>query len=66
MERYIIEVVVFQLLFLALYHFVFKKETFFVHNRWYLLLTPLVALVLPFIQIPILQNTIDSLSLIHI
>ncbi len=63
MERYVIEIVCFQLLFLGLYHLVLWKETFFAHNRIYLLVTPLLAVLLPFVQLPALQNTIESIPL---
>jgi len=60
MILYIIQIIVFQLLFLAIYELLLKKETFFQWNRAYLCLTPFVALVLPFIKIPALQTAIPQ------
>lgn len=51
MIHYIIQIVAFQLLFLVVYDFFLKKETFFNINRGYLIVTPLLSLVLPFIKI---------------
>ena len=50
MIHYILQLVFFQLLFLLAYDFFLKKETFFSYNRWYLLITPLISLVLPFLE----------------
>src|SRR5690606_17966310 len=60
MILYILQTIVFQLLFLAIYELLLKKETFFQWNRAYLCLTPLLALVLPFIKIPALQTAIPQ------
>lgn len=51
MIHYIIQIVAFQLLFLVVYDLFLKKETFFNINRGYLIVTPLLSLVLPFIKI---------------
>ena len=51
MVHYIIQIVAFQLLFLLSYDLFLKKETFFNLNRGYLLITPILSLVLPFIKI---------------
>ncbi|SFU68271.1 TonB family C-terminal domain-containing protein [Pustulibacterium marinum] len=51
MIQYLLLVIACQVLFLALYDLFLKKETFFNVNRAYLLLTPLLSLVLPFIKI---------------
>jgi len=55
MERYIIEVILFQGFFLLIYQLLLKKETFFTYNRAYLLVTPVLALIVPFIQIEALK-----------
>jgi bla regulator protein BlaR1 len=47
MILYILEVSIGWALFYLLYHFVLKQTTFFALNRWYLLLTFVVALILP-------------------
>jgi len=51
MINYIIQVVLFQFLFIIIYDVFLRKETFFNANRAYLLLTPLVSFALPFIKI---------------
>ncbi|WP_034062527.1 M56 family metallopeptidase [Lacinutrix jangbogonensis] len=51
MLHYILQTVVFQLLFLLIYDGFLKKETFFNHNRFYLLASALLSIVLPFIKI---------------
>jgi len=40
-------------LFYLCFHIFLKKETFFEHNRWFLLIGIVVALIFPFIVIPI-------------
>lgn len=56
MTTYLIQIVVFQLLFLAVYELFLKRETFFHHNRFYLLATSVLSLVIPFVKIPFLQT----------
>jgi len=51
MINYIIQVVLFQFLFIVIYDVFLRKETFFNWNRGYLLATPLTSFVLPFIKI---------------
>lgn len=58
MGSYIIQVICFQALFLAVYYLLLRKETFFSYNRIYLLLTPVIALALPFIKITMLQTVV--------
>ncbi|WP_339610996.1 M56 family metallopeptidase [uncultured Planktosalinus sp.] len=48
------------MLFLIVYELLLKKETFFQWNRFYLCLTPLLALIFPFIKIPALQTIIPQ------
>ncbi|WP_026837393.1 M56 family metallopeptidase [Gillisia sp. JM1] len=67
MESYIIQVILFQLAFLLVYEFLLKKETFFNYNRAYLLLTPVLAFLLPIINIEMLsgfvpQESVSSIS----
>ncbi|WP_335966281.1 M56 family metallopeptidase [Galbibacter sp. PAP.153] len=57
MMFYIVQIIAFQLLFLVIYDFFLKKETFFNWNRFYLLFTPLLSLGLPFIKLESLQTT---------
>ncbi|WP_298352587.1 M56 family metallopeptidase [uncultured Dokdonia sp.] len=56
--QYIIQVICFQALFLGVYYLLLRKETFFSYNRIYLLVTPVIALALPFIKIAMLQTVV--------
>lgn len=60
MQHYLIQIIVFQLLFLLVYELFLKKETFFTYNRAYLLLTPVIAILLPLLKIPFLQSAIPA------
>ena len=60
MLQYILQTIAFQLLFLLVYELFLKKETFFTYNRAYLLLTPVLALLLPLLKIPALQAAIPA------
>ncbi|MHA6278684.1 M56 family metallopeptidase [Salinimicrobium sp. CAU 1759] len=60
MLQYILETIAFQLIFLLVYELFLKKETFFTYNRAYLLLTPVLALLLPLLKIPALQAAIPA------
>ncbi len=51
MIQYILECISFQLVFLIVYDFFLKRETFFQWNRWYLLGTHVLSLFLPWIKI---------------
>ncbi|TBW30051.1 M56 family metallopeptidase [Gramella sp. KN1008] len=54
---YILQVIFFQLAFLLIYEFWLQKETFFNLNRIYLLATPVISFLIPFIRIKSLQET---------
>ncbi|MBI9040536.1 energy transducer TonB [Lutibacter sp.] len=58
MINFILQVVLFQALFLAVYDFFLQKETFFKWNRFYLLLTPVLAFVIPFLKFESLQKSV--------
>ena len=60
MIHYLLQIIGFQLLFLVAYELFLKKETFFTWNRVYLLITPILSLVLPFVQIRALQQSIPQ------
>ena len=64
MLQYIIQVIVFQFLFLIVFELFLKKETFFSYNRVYLLITPVLAMVLPLLKIPMLQTAIPTEGLV--
>ncbi|WP_299521060.1 M56 family metallopeptidase [Winogradskyella sp.] len=56
MLYYIIQIVLFQALFLLVYDFFLRRETFFNYNRVYLLFTSILSLALPFIKLPQLKK----------
>jgi len=60
MLDYIIKVLLFQTLFLVVYDVVLKKETFFQWNRAYLILTSLVAYVIPVLKFKKAQEIIPQ------
>lgn len=60
MINYILQVILFQVLFLAVYDLFLSKETFFTKNRWYLLATPILSFVIPFIKIPTFQKAVSE------
>ena len=51
MVHYILQILIFQTLFLAVYDLFLKKETFFQWNRVYLILSSILAYIIPFIKI---------------
>ena len=66
MLHYILQVIVFQLIFLLMYELLLKKETFFAYNRFYLLLTPVLALLLPLLNFPVLQQAVPAETLVFL
>ena len=52
----IIQIIAFQALFLLVYDLFLKGETFFNYNRAYLLITSVLSLILPFINLPKLKT----------
>lgn len=60
MINYIIQVVTLQLLFLMLYDFFLSKETFFTKNRWYLLITAVLAFLLPLFKVSSVQEVFTA------
>ncbi len=60
MLHYILQILIFQLLFLVLYELFLKRETFFSSNRWYLLITPLISLLLPFVKLDFLGGFFEG------
>lgn len=60
MIHYILQTIVFQLLFLLAYDVLFKKETFFRWNRVYLLATAILSFALPIIKINGFKNTLPK------
>jgi bla regulator protein BlaR1 len=66
MVAYIIQIVMFQLVFLAVYEIWLKRETFFNYNRAYLLVTSVLALVIPFLKFQWVQNIVPSQFVIRL
>ena len=66
MITYLIQVVLFQIAFLAVYDFLLSKETFHTNNRWYLLGTPIVSFVLPLVRIPTLQKAVPEELMVYL
>ena len=58
MTTYIIDVSICWLLFFGLYYLLFRQETFFKINRWYLLLTICLGLLIPILDYSALFPTI--------
>src|SRR5690606_378467 len=63
MTAYILQAILFQLLFLLVYEFLLKKETFFTYNRWYLLITTVISFILPLIKIEALGLLVPAESI---
>lgn len=66
MTAYILQVVLFQLLFLLVYELLLKKETFFGYNRWYLLLSSMISLLLPLIKIGAFSAFVPAESIVDL
>ncbi|WP_373058402.1 M56 family metallopeptidase [Zunongwangia sp. H14] len=60
MLPYIIDILLFQCCFLAVYELLLKNETFFSANRWYLLATPLLAILLPLLKFEFLAEAVPA------
>jgi hypothetical protein len=66
MINYILQVILFQVLFLAIYDFFLSKETFFTKNRWYLLSTPILSFLIPLIKIPSFQKAVPQEYIVYL
>ncbi len=60
MADYIIQVLLFQTVFLAVYDLILKKETFFQWNRAYLILTSVLAYILPLLKFESIQQSLSQ------
>lgn len=58
MINYILQVMLFQAVFFAVYEIILKKETFFQWNRSYLILTSAASYVIPFIDLESMSNNL--------
>lgn len=63
MMTYLLQVFLFQLAFLLVYEIWLKKETFFTYNRWYLLLAPILAFLLPLLKLDFLSEALPAENL---
>lgn len=62
----IIQIVLFQTLFLLVYDLFLRRETFFNYNRIYLLLTSVFSMVLPFVKLPELRKVTTQETVIRL
>lgn len=60
MINYILQVLLFQALFLAIYDFFLQKETFFKWNRRYLLVTPFLSFIIPLLKFESIQKAVPQ------
>ena len=60
MIQYILECIAFQLVFLVIYDLFLKRETFFQWNRFYLIATYILSLLLPWVKIEALKTTVPE------
>ncbi len=65
MTTYLFQVILFQAIFLVVYHVLLRKETFYTYNRIYLLATPVLAFILPFLKMDWLGNTVKVPNMIQ-
>ena len=66
MIHYILQILVFQLLFLMAYDFFLKKELHFSWNRMYLLFTPILSFILPLIKLDFIRKNIPEEYIVHL
>ncbi|MHA7055603.1 M56 family metallopeptidase [Aquimarina sp. M1] len=66
MIHFVLQILAIQLLFLVMYDLFLKKETFFNWNRAYLIITPILSCILPFVKIKFLQEYIPQQYIIQL
>lgn len=66
MIQYLIQLLIFQALFLGVYELFLKKETFFSLNRVYLLATPFLAAIVPLLEFEILKNVVPVEGIVQL
>ena len=59
MLQYCIQVIVFQFLFWLVYEISLKRTTFFSYNRWYLLLSFSLSLILPLLKFDLFYDVVS-------
>lgn len=65
MIQYALECIGFQLLFLIIYDFFLKRETFFQWNRVYLIGTYILSMVLPWVKIEALKTNVPKAVVVY-
>jgi hypothetical protein len=66
MEHYIIQTIAFQVFFLLIYDVFLKKETFFNWNRFFLLTTAVLSVILPFIKIESFKEVVPQQYIVRL
>lgn len=66
MINYIIQMLLFQTLFLAVYDLFLQKETFFKWNRIYLLATPILSFIIPFLKLESFRKTVPQDYMVYL
>ncbi len=66
MIHYLLQIIAIQLLFLLVYDLFLKKETFFTGNRLYLIASPLLSLIIPFIKVDTIREHIPDQYIIQL
>ena len=66
MINYIIQMLLFQTLFLAVYDLFLQKETFFKWNRIYLLVTPVLSFIIPFLKFESFRKTVPQDYMVYL
>ncbi|WP_347923993.1 energy transducer TonB [Pontimicrobium sp. SW4] len=60
MVQYIIQIIAFQVFFLLVYDVFLKRETFFNWNRFYLIGTSVLSLILPFVKVTAFKELVPK------
>ncbi|WP_053976215.1 M56 family metallopeptidase [Mangrovimonas xylaniphaga] len=66
MLHYILQTITFQLVFLLVYDLFLRRETFFKINRAYLIITPILSLVVPFIKLTSIKELVPEQFVIQL
>lgn len=66
MTNYIIQMLLFQTLFLAVYDLFLQKETFFKWNRIYLLATPILSFIIPLLRFEGIQKSVPQNYIVYL
>ena len=66
MINYIIQMLLFQTLFLAVYDLFLQKETFFKWNRIYLLATPILSFIIPLLKLESFRKTVPQEYMVYL